>query len=79
MTAYLVFEAIRDGQLALDRQVPASAAAAAAPRARACSSPRASRDGSPDLLRGSSCSRPTTPPIALAEAVATPRAPSSSA
>src|SRR5687768_17118290 len=39
MTAYIVFEAIRDGQLALERQVPASAAAAAAPGARMFLSP----------------------------------------
>ena len=70
MTAYLVFEAIRDGQLALDRQVPASAAAAAAPGARMFLSPGQSATIG-ELLRGLIVLSANDAAIALAEGVAT--------
>lgn len=70
MTAYVVFEAIRDGHLALERQVPASAAAAAAPGARMFLSPGQSATIG-ELLRGLIVLSANDAAIALAEAVAT--------
>jgi D-alanyl-D-alanine carboxypeptidase (penicillin-binding protein 5/6) len=70
MTAYLVFEAIRDGKLALERQVTASVNATGAPGARMFLSP-----GQPatlaELLRGLIVLSANDAAVALAEAVAT--------
>ena len=73
MTAYLAFEAIRDGSLALERRVNASVNAVAAPGTRMFLSP-----GQPasvaDLLRGMIVLSANDAAVALAEAVATSEA-----
>jgi D-alanyl-D-alanine carboxypeptidase (penicillin-binding protein 5/6) len=69
MTAYLAFEAIRDGKLALDRKVPTSVVAAAAPGARMYLSPGQSATVA-DLLRGLIVLAANDAAIAIAEAVA---------
>jgi D-alanyl-D-alanine carboxypeptidase (penicillin-binding protein 5/6) len=69
MTAYLVFEAIRDGKLALDRAVPTSVVAAAAPGARMFLSAGQSATVA-DLLRGLIVVSANDAAVALAEAVA---------
>jgi D-alanyl-D-alanine carboxypeptidase (penicillin-binding protein 5/6) len=69
MTAYVVFEAVRDGQLALDRGVTASVAAVAAPGARMFLSPGQGATVS-QLLQGMIVLSANDAAIALAEAVA---------
>src|SRR5947207_12926205 len=69
MTEYLVFEAIRDGKLALDRAVPASVVAAGAPGARMYLSPGQSATVA-ELLRGMIVLSANDAAVALAEAVA---------
>ena len=69
MTALLVFEAIRDGKLALDRSVTASVNATSAPGARMFLSPGQSATIA-DLLRGLVVLSANDAAVALAEAVA---------
>jgi len=69
MTEYLVFEAIRDGKLALDRKVATSVTAAAAPGARMYLSPGQSASVA-ELLRGVIVLSANDAAVALAEAVA---------
>ena len=69
MTAYVVLEAIRDGQLALDKSVPASVAAVGAPGARMFLSPgQGATIG--QLLQGMIVLSANDAAIALAEATA---------
>jgi D-alanyl-D-alanine carboxypeptidase (penicillin-binding protein 5/6) len=69
MTAYLVFEAIRDGSLTLDKQVTASVTAVGAPGARMFLSPGQSVTIA-QLLQGMIVVGANDAAIALAEAVA---------
>ena len=69
MTEYLVFEAVREGKLALDRTVTASAAAAAAPGGRMYLVAGQSAT-IVDLLRGMIVLSANDAALALAEAVA---------
>ena len=69
MTAYLVFEAIREGQLALDKTVTASVAAAGAPGARMFLSPGQGATVA-QLLQGMIVVSANDAAIALAEATA---------
>lgn len=73
MTAYLVFEAIREGRLALDRAVNASVNAVAAPGTRMFLSPGQSATVS-ELLQGMVVVSANDAAVALAEAVATTEA-----
>ena len=73
MTAYVAFEAIREGKLALDRSVTTSAQAAQAPGARMFLSPGQSATIE-QLLQGVIALSANDAAIALAEAVATTEA-----
>jgi len=70
MTAYVVFEAIRDGRLALDRRVNTSANAARAPGARMFLSPGQAATIA-ELLQGLIVLSANDAAVALAEAAAT--------